>query len=104
MDKRALIICMVADQAAAQAIADATGGGAAFGPSARRLSTNPAATTDNPTHLCVSGSQPEEFVEAMRSSSVPIFMVIDNPDDMPVQPILAALEPPLYFCIENEVV
>lgn len=104
MDKRAIILCQVADQAQAQAIADATGGGAAFGPGASRWSTVQGATTDNPTHLCISGSQPEEFVEAMRASSVPFFMVIDNPDDYAVVPILEALTPALYRCIENEVV
>lgn len=102
--KRAAILCMVADQAAAQAIADATGGGAAFGPGARRMSTDPAATTYNPTHLMISGMQPVTFIEAMRASSVPFFMVIDNPDDAPIFPIVAALSPPLYPCIDNEVV
>lgn len=103
--ERAIILCRVEDQAVAQAIADSIPDvGLPFGPGARRISTNPAATTDNPTHLCVSGAQPEAFVEAMRTSSVPFFMVIDNPDDQPPFPILAALTPPLYPCIDNEVV
>lgn len=99
---RTAILCQIADQAAAQAIADVTGGGAAFGPGASRWSTVQGATTANPTHLLCSGMQPVEFSDAMRASSVPFFMVIDNPDDNPITPILNALEPPLYKCIENE--
>lgn len=102
-DKRAIILCLAADAAAAEYVASQYPGGAgSFGPGASRWSTVPGAPVSAPTHLAVSGSMPEDMVEALRSSSLPIFMVIDNPDDLPVEPQLLALEPPLHKCVESE--
>lgn len=102
-DKRAILIATVADRAVAEALASTFPGGAgSFGPGAVRLSTNPAATVDTPTHICISGAMPEEMVEAFRISSVPFFMVVDNPEDRYAGLLLNALQPPLYFCIDNQ--
>jgi len=102
-EKRAILVCYVVDQTAAEALASQYPMGAgSFGPGSSRWSTIQGATTANPTHRAVSGMMDEGMIEAFRISSDPIFMVLDNPDDTSPVTVLAACEPPLYRCVSNE--
>jgi hypothetical protein len=98
---RAVLISPVAHQVDAESLASQYPGGAgSFGPGASRWSTAPGTPVANATDLAISGDMDYDMIEAFRADAR--FIVIDNPDDGPVVPLMLALDPPRHKCVESE--